>query len=459
MKYLRQISCALTIFATALLAGCATPSYQTYDIQRTELKQWFASAKTLVEKERGIDLSNVTISSVSGREMLFVLSDLYGKKLDPNMTADTRIRVFADQAFEDVQTVQAVYDPFAKRIVVNQQNLKHYIGILNHRGIGARNAAMTVLIHELIHAADDKQYDLVAIEQRHKGDTLGVYMVAEGHAELETERLCVQAGCSSAFRMAQIEFHGADPHDTDQTLLTSQNNNGLLYVQSRKFLKALSERDADGSLLQQALNTPPGDVLEFFDPASFPDTARAHRRERIYQVLESVNLESNGSPILKIPKAVFDESDLPENSQQRVAYVREYKNNTLASGGMSYIEQDDQDLNSVFIELYEAPSPKAAFRIQQDFIEKRQAFTRRLRAAGIDVSHPDGYELQAMSAALPQKAQRYVIDFKRRDTGETVRLITTYMVEGRHLVVVINSDDNQKNQEALGKVLTSLRSA
>ena len=231
MKYLRYISRVLICCAAVFLSSCATtPSFPTYDVQRAELQQWYASAKVLVEKERGLDLSNVTLSTVTGREMLFVLSDLYGKKLDPHMTADTRVRVFADQAFEDVKSVQAVYDPFAKRIVVNQQNLKYYIGLLTDRGVDARSAAMTLLIHELIHAADDQEYDLLAIEKRHRGDTLGVFMVAEGHAEMQTESMCVKAGCSKAFRLAQIEFHGADPKDTDRILLTSKDNNCLLYT-------------------------------------------------------------------------------------------------------------------------------------------------------------------------------------------------------------------------------------
>ena len=131
MKYLRDIGMALIFSATLLLSSCATtPAYPVYDVQQSELNQWFASAKTIVETERGLDLGNVTLSAVTGRQMLFVLSDLYGKKQDPDMTADTRIRVFADKAFEDVKSIQAVYDPFTKRVVVNQENLKYYIGLL-----------------------------------------------------------------------------------------------------------------------------------------------------------------------------------------------------------------------------------------------------------------------------------------------------------------------------------------
>ncbi len=457
MKYLRYISMALILCTTLFLSSCATKSFPVYEVQRSELKLWFASAKALVEEERGLDLSNVTLSTVTGREMLFVLSDLYGKKIDPNMTADTRIRVFADKAFEDVKSVQAVYDPFAKRIVVNQQNLKYYIGQLTEHGADAQSAAMTLLIHELIHAADDKEYDLVAIEKRHKGDTLGVFMVAEGHAEMQTESLCIKAGCSNAFRTAQIEFHGADPHDTDQILLTSQDNNGLLYVQGRKFLKALAARDSDGSLVRQALIKPPGDVLEFFDPANFPDVPRANRREKIYQTLNAIEFETSKGPMLKIPQAVFNETDLPAGRQERLNYVREYKQQVLASGSMNFVEQYAENLNTVNVTLYEASSPAAAYKIQQKLIAKRRALTSKLKNLGAAITHPGTSELRHMSENLPAKTQRYVLDFKNRDTGKTTQFISTFLIEGRHLIAVNNSNDNELNSEVLLKTLQKLQ--
>ena len=458
MKYLRYLSRALLFCAAIFISSCATtPKYSLYDVQQNELTLWFAEAKALVEQERGLDLSNVTLSAVDSREMLFVLSELYGKKLDPHMTADTRVRVFADKAFEDVKSVQAVYDPFAKKIVVNQQNLKYYIGLLTDRGIDARNAAMTLLIHELIHAADDQEYDLVAIEKRHRGDTLGVFMVAEGHAEMQTESMCAKAGCSKAFRTAQIEFHGVDPEDTDQLLLTSQDNNGLVYVQGRKFLKALAARDSDGSLVKQALTKPPGDVLEFFDPANFPDTKRASRRDKIYQILNSVEIESAEGPLLKIPQAVFNESDFPVDQNRRLKYVRDYKRKTLASGSMNYIEQYARKLNSVYVTLYEASSPNAAYEIQQQLIGERQDLTSSLRNRGADIKHPKTSELRDIYENMPAKTELYIVNFRNRDSGETLQFNSSYLIEGSHLIVVSNTNDNELNREALTKTLQSLR--
>ena len=454
MKYLSHISRTLILTAAIFLSACATTTpYTAYNVERDELQQWFSSARNVVEHERGIKLDNVTLSTVSSREMLFVLSDLYGKKLDPNMTADTRIRVFSEKAFEDVQHVQAVYDPYAKRIVVNQQNMQRYIGLLQHRGVSARNAALTILIHELIHAADDKDYDLVAIEQRHKGDTLGVFMVAEGHAELQTETICAKAGCSAAFRTAQIEFHGVDPHDTDQSLLTSKNNNGLIYVQGRKFLKALAARDTDGSLVRQALNNPPGDVLEFFDPASFPDTSRSSRRKHVYEILESISLDSAEGPVLKIPAAVFNESQLPLNKQERIEYIRDYKRKTLASGSMSYVEQYDQDLSSVYVRLYETASPTAAIEIQQDLINDQRILAEELKKLGADIRKLNASELKSISGNIPAKTVRHVLNYRDRRTNETSQLITSFIIEGRYLIVVGNADDHTVNDEMLLKVL------
>jgi len=450
MKYLHHISKALIILAVFFLSACATTRYPVYDVERDELKRWFEEARTLVEQERRMDLGDVALSSVTGREMLFVLSDLYGKKLDPNMTADTRIRVFSDKAFDEVKSIQAVYDPFAKRIVINQQNLQYYIGLLTDRGIDPRDAAMTLLIHELVHAADDKEYDLVAIEKRHTGDTLGVFIVAEGHAEMQTESICAKAGCSEAFRLAQIVFHGADPHDTDQTLLTSQDNHGLVYVQGRNFLKALADRDS-------TLTKPPGDVLEFFDPASFPNKVRSQRREKIYQILNSVEIDSVQGPLLKIPQSVFNESDVPANRHARLQYVQHYKQKTLASGSMNYVEQYDQDLNTIYVRLYEASSSRAAHEIRQQLIKDRLRVTRDLKSLGADLSHPKGAELSAMSEGLPPKTQRYVVDFKSRKTGEKLQLISTYLIEGRHLIVVSNSDNSDVNLETLLKVRQKLR--
>ena len=110
--------CGALLSLLLVVAGCAT-TQQRYSLNTDEVRHWYSQARELVQSHRGVDLQNVSLSTVTSREMLFVLSDLYGKKLDPTMTADLRVRVFADRAFAEVGFLQAVYDPFAKRIVVN----------------------------------------------------------------------------------------------------------------------------------------------------------------------------------------------------------------------------------------------------------------------------------------------------------------------------------------------------
>ena len=140
MAFSPAIAGRLSWLLSALLifTGCATTPQQlpVYELQGDEVRQWYSQARELVQTRRGVDLQHVTLSTVTSREMLFVLSDLYGKKLDPNMTADMRVRVFADRAFAEVGFLQAVYDPFAKRIIVNEENLSRFIARMARGGAG-----------------------------------------------------------------------------------------------------------------------------------------------------------------------------------------------------------------------------------------------------------------------------------------------------------------------------------
>ena len=163
--------------------------------------------------------------------------------------------------------------------------------------------------------------------------------------------------------------------------------------------------------------------------------------------------------MLKIPQAVFNETDLPAGTQQRLKYVRDYKQKTLASGSMNYIEQYDQNLNSVYVTLYEASSPAAAYEIQQKLIGKRRELTGRLKKLGAAITHPGASGLEHMSANLPDKTQQYIVDFKNRDTGKTLQFVSSFLIEGRYLIAVSNVDDNELNREALLKTLQNLRAS
>jgi len=458
-------SCLL-LLAALVLAGCATtqqfqqPPPAAYSLDSDDIMAWYGEARDVVEAQRGVNLQQVTVSTVTSREMLFVLSDLYGKKLDPGMTADMRVRVFADRAFAEVGFLQAVYDPFAKRIIVNQENLTQFVARLARKGVGAREVALTVLIHELVHAADDADYDLVAVEKQHPGDALGVYMMAEGHAELQTEIFCEFAGCSQAFELARAGYQPPDPHRTSAEAIHAMRSSNLLllYGQSQKFLKELKARDPDGDLIHQAMQSPPGSALDFFDSATFPNSTRTESRERVYRVLNAVNLENNGHALLKLPASPYDDSVLPLAQPGRLEFVQQQREIISGAGKMLFINQHERNASGVSVFLYEASGPEAVQEKWREFESSHQSFLAELRRNGVSARHIDDKK-DAGPVQLPPRATVNIAQIDNRQTGKTVRLYSSLYIDGNYLIAVSNADDLALNKKAMLQVIEQLKVA
>ena len=107
--------------------------------------------------------------------------------------------------------------------------------------------------------------------------------------------------------------------------------------------------------------------------------------------------------------------------------------------------------------MYEASSPNAAYEIQQQLIGERQDLTSSLRNRGADIKHPKTSELRDIYENMPAKTELYIVNFRNRDSGETLQFNSSYLIEGSHLIVVSNTNDNELNREALTKTLQSLR--
>jgi len=450
----------LLLSALLILSACATTQQPGYSLKNDEVRQWYNQARELVQTRRGVDLQQVSLSTVTSREMLFVLSDLYGKKLDPNMTADMRVRVFADRAFAEVGFLQAVYDPFAKRIVVNEENLSRFISRLTRSGVGAREVALTVLIHELVHAADDAEFDFIAVENRHAGDALSVYMMAEGHAELQTEDFCVEAGCSSAFALARSDYRAPDPQRVSAEAVHAirGSNMLLLYGQSQEFLKELEARDSSGQLIREAMLSPPGSALDFFDAATYPNKPRSSSRDKVYRVLNAVNIEENGNALLKVPASPYDDSVIPMEQQQRVAFVRQQRQLVNGAGKMIFINQHDRDASGLSIYLFEASGPAAVQEKWREFESNHRDFLAELkkygvRAKNIEVDNSTG------AIKLPARAKINIAQVENRENGEKVHLYNSLYIDGNYLIAVSNADDLTLNKKAMLEVISQLRNA
>ena len=229
----------------------------------------------------------------------------------------------------------------------------------------------------------------------------------------------------------------------------------LLYGQSQDFLKTLEARDPNGDLIRQAMLSPPGSPLDFFDAASYPDNPRSGSRNKIYQVLDAVNLEKNGQPLLKVPASPYDDSVIPLAPQHRVAFVRQQRQLVRAAGKMVFINQHDREASGVSVYLFEASGPQAVQEKWREFETQHRDFLSELKKYGVRARHVDVNDT-AGSAKLPARAQINTAQIENRDTGEQVHLYNSLYIDGNYLIAVSNADDLALNKSTMLEVISQL---
>ena len=234
------------------------------------------------------------------------------------------------------------------------------------------------------------------------------------------------------------------------------SNLQLLYGQSQEFLKELEARDSDGSLIRQAMQSPPGSALDFFDAASFPNKTRSNSRERVYRVLNAVNLQDDGYALLKVPSSPYNDSVLPVTRSQRSTFVQEQREMVNGAGKMVFINQHQRNASGVTIYLYEATGPEAVQRKWREFESNHKSFLAALRRSGVSAKRIEE-KGDTGSLQFPTRARVNAAQVQNRKTGDTVRLYNSLYIDGNFLIAVSNADNLTLNKTAMLEVIEQLK--
>lgn len=133
-----------------------------------------------------------------------------------------------------------------------------------------------VLVHELVHALDDRTHDLgrSLLACADSDQVHGFNAVLEGHAQLLGRRVCAARGWSDGFA-AYTELIGALPPGLDEATLqivrVAAATLNTAYDEGERFMAALTERGGT-ELVARAFRAPP-DAQTVFHPQWFIDPA------------------------------------------------------------------------------------------------------------------------------------------------------------------------------------------
>jgi len=313
----------------------------------------FVRARESVQQETGTDLQHVTFSVVSNNVIEREVAAETGRLTHGQFTE----KRFADQFLSNVMegqtgTYAALYSIKNKRVMVSDSLLKSYLNSIGNDAVAIKHALNALLIHELVHAADDSRYNIHQNRNLTFRASFAQSAVYEGHAQYVTRRICQQTGCSPGLASLDSFMFGETlaPNQIAQPVQAiSRNILEYSYVEGERFIAALAKRSNGQSLVQTALNTPPLDPVQILDPSSYPNQTRKELNEKLINASTKIAHPWNTNSWVSVEASPLKGVNLRGDPARRVAAVDGFTR--LLQGMIAVQHYDQSDLNASPIEV------------------------------------------------------------------------------------------------------------
>jgi len=261
----------------------------------------FEQAKSLVEEELDVDLQAINLMLVSkdpiNREVQFETRRLIHSQFNQREFADR----FLHQVMHPLSgTYAALFSSRLQSVLISRAMLASFVRSMPDDDEIVSAGLLTLLLHELVHAADDKQYrihDNRALSFRASFAQSATY---EGHAQWVTRQICQEVGCLSgltALDRFMFSIGQQSPQLTQPVEAISRNVLEYSYVEGERFINELAKREQGAELIDQLLSSPPSDPIQILSPSTYPDVDRETRNQQLINArtspLKGVNLRND----------------------------------------------------------------------------------------------------------------------------------------------------------------------
>lgn len=320
------------------------------------LQEWFVEARNAVDKALKTDLSEVElhVTDTQGISIHAKTSLLHALKHDLDN------RWFAESLVDNILTLQtesvlAIYAPSVKQILLHDKNLKKYFTSLK---TGKKQAMQALLVHELVHAADDQKHDAFKHHSMSYQEVFAKSAVVEGHAQWQTRKICKSLACSGAFEnLNAYMFNSGSPDDPALQYVQDRSFKNLefVYKEGERFIDKLKKRENPEAALALAFSNPPRDSIQIIDPDSFPNREREERNERLSDVIENAAKPWNKNSTGSLKRNILAAAAFSVDPSARQPIVNFYTSKILAATKHEYYEHAS-----------DTPIPVAVIALQTD---------------------------------------------------------------------------------------------
>lgn len=245
----------------------------------------YSQARQLVEAELEIDLSHIQLMLVDEQP----INNEVARETQRLVQNQFGASEFSDQFLNKVMksqagTYAALFTSRLKAVMVSRNMLSSYENSLPNTAEIRSAALLTLLIHELVHAADDQRYQIHENRTLNFRASFAQSATFEGHAQWVTRRICAQSGCSAGLQALDNFMFSRDTQTTEQPQPVEAISRNVLeysYIEGERFIKELAQRPNGEYLIQKLLSSPPEDPIQILAPENYPDLSREKRNQRL----------------------------------------------------------------------------------------------------------------------------------------------------------------------------------
>jgi len=324
----------------------------------------FNEARETVQRETKTNLGDVTFSVVSNKVIEREVAAETGRLTHSQFTE----KRFADQFLNSVMegqigTYAALYSTRNKGVMVSDSLLKSYMNSVGNDATAIKHALSALLIHELVHAADDARYNIHQNRDLSFRASFAQSAIYEGHAQYITRKICQQSDCLPGLASLDNFMSGNElaPNELAQPVQAiSRNILEYSYIEGERFISGLAKRSDGQSLIQSALNAPPRDPVQILDPSSYPNSTRTDLNKQLIEASKNVAHPWNTRPWVSVEASPLKGVNLRGDPARRVAAVDGFTRLLRAMVAIQHYDQSDFNASPVEVTLMSADSSQTA---------------------------------------------------------------------------------------------------
>lgn len=328
------------------------------------MRPLFAQARTLVEQHSGVDLNDVVLNIADDRSITAEVSHETERLIDSQFNNPH----FADEFLDSVMngqkgTYAALYSTRKSEVMVSQPLMQSYQRSLPNDLNIQESAMLALLIHELVHAADDKRYRIHENRDLNFRASFAQSAAFEGHAQWVTRQICTQANCLLGLEaLDNFMFGSRNPPNklTQSVQAISRNVLEYSYVEGERFIANLAQRPNGTELISDLLSNPPQDPIQILDPASYPNTAREQRNQQLISATTTLNHPWLNTPWTSVETSPLKGVNLRTDPTRRNAAVDGFTRLITSMVAMQLYNQSEPGVAPIELTVIRADSINTA---------------------------------------------------------------------------------------------------